>query len=535
MPIPLRRVRGGALRRLVHCAVLAGTALAVAPAVAVAVAAGTPPPEAVAVPIPEGRVAAAVSQLDGLVTEAMERTGVPGVAVAVVHRDRIVYAKGFGVRSVRSGAPVDADTVFQIASLSKPVGATVIARAVGQGTVRWSDRLRAHLPWFALRTRSATAGVRLDDLYAHRSGLPDHAGDLLEDLGFARRTILRRLRFLPLTPLRTAYAYTNFGLTAAAEAVARASGTSWEALSQRQLYGPLGMRATSSRYADYRSAANRADLHVRRGDRWEQRHNRQPDAQSPAGGVSSSARDLARWMRMMLAGGRFEGRQLIAPAALAPMWTPHALTGAPGTPASRVGFYGLGLGVGTDWTGRVRLSHSGAFALGAATNLVLLPSEELGIVVLTNGEPVGLPEALTATFADLVEAGRPERDWLPAYEGLYAAMSENRSRLADRRRPAGTRPPRPARAYLGAYRNRYFGRLRVVRRDGRLTMLLGPRQKAFRLRHWRGDTFSYLPAGENATGIAAVDFRVRGGRVRAVRVENLDGEGLGTFARAQAR
>ncbi|MEQ9126551.1 MAG: serine hydrolase domain-containing protein, partial [Alphaproteobacteria bacterium] len=166
-----------------------------------------------------GRIDAALGRLDDLVAAILDRSKVPGLAVAVVRDGRTVYAKGFGVRRVGAPETVDSETVFQIASLSKAVGATVVAAQVTAGQVAWDMPVTTALPWFALADPWVTRHVTVGDLYAHRSGLPDHAGDDLEDLGFGRQAILERLRLLPLAPFRASYAYTNFGLTAAAEAV----------------------------------------------------------------------------------------------------------------------------------------------------------------------------------------------------------------------------------------------------------------------------------------------------------------------------
>jgi len=528
---PTRRTR---VRGVVAAASLTAVLATAATALPAAAQSGEdlPPTVSSAVTIAPGQVDAALAQLDGVAADMLARSGVPGMAIAVVHRDRLVYAKGFGVRNTQTGAPVTPSTVFQLASVSKPVGATVVSRAVGEGVVSWDTRVIEHLPWFRLKSPSTTRQVTLADLYSHRSGLPDHAGDLLEDLGYRRNQVLRRLRFLPLRPFRAEYAYTNFGLTAAAEAVARAARTSWEELSSRLLYEPLGMTSTSSRHADYVAAPERADLHVKDGDRWVPRHDRDPDAQSPAGGVSSTVLDMAKWLRLVLAEGAYDGRQLVAAEPLAQMSTPHILSGPPAIPAARSGFYGLGLNIGTDWTGRVRLNHSGAFALGAATVVNMLPAEELGIVVLTNGAPVGLAEAVAHTFLDLAETGRADRDWLTLYGQAFAGMSDPTSRLAGQERPASPRPARRAAAYVGTYRNRYYGPARVVRRGGGLAIRLGTRREAFPLTHWSGDTFTYMPPGEMASGISAVTFRgPRGGRLRSVTLENLDAEGLGTFRR----
>lgn len=519
-----QRIRGGALAATVVAVGLAG--------VAVARAEDRPPTVVSAVSIPPGQIDAAVAQLDTIAPEMLAKTGVPGMSIAVVHDDRVVYAKGFGVRSTATGAPVDAGTVFQLASVSKSLGATVVARTVGAGILGWDDLVTRYLPWFRLKDPSTTRQLTIADLYSHRSGLPDHAGDLLEDLGYDRRQVLRRLRFEPLTPIRSHYAYTNFGMTAGAVAVARAARTSWEELSRRELYAPLGMTSTSSRYADFARSPDHAALHVKVGGAWQPRYSRDADVQSPAGGASSSAVDMAKWMRLVLADGAYDGGQLIARGPLGEIATPHMLSSPPAALDARSGFYGLGMNVGNDATGRVRLSHSGAFALGAATSFTMLPAEHLGIVVLTNGQPLGLPEAVAATFMDLAELGHPERDWLAAYGQAFAGLLENHSRLAGRQPPAHPKPARPERAYVGSYPNAYYGAARVTVRRGRLTLLLGPRHDAFRLSHWSGDTFAYTPPGENSTGRSAVTFgRLRGGRASTVRIENLDETGLGTFRR----
>jgi CubicO group peptidase (beta-lactamase class C family) len=224
------------------------------------------PNEVSGLDIPPGRIDDAISKIDGLANDVMKNTGVPGLAVAVVRGGKTVYAKGFGVKDDGKGAgqdnKVDADTVFQLASVSKSVGATVVAREVTDNVVAWDTPVVTKLPWFALSDPYVTGHVTVADLYSHRSGLPDHAGDKLEDLGYDRRQVLERLKYLPLTPFRSSYAYTNFGLTAAAEAVATAAGKSWEDLSDQALYRPLGMSSTSSKYADFLARPNRAVLHV---------------------------------------------------------------------------------------------------------------------------------------------------------------------------------------------------------------------------------------------------------------------------------
>src|SRR5262249_58921666 len=158
---------------------------------------------------------------------------------------------------------VDADTVFLLASVSKPITSTLMALLVGLGLIDWDDRVIDHDPDFRLYDPWVTRQVTLRDLLCHRSGLPDHGGDLLEDLGYSRAQVLHRLRYLkPASGFRSRYAYTNFGYTAAAVAAARAAGKSWEDLAAAKRHRPLGMKASRSPFGDYPPAKNPARPHL---------------------------------------------------------------------------------------------------------------------------------------------------------------------------------------------------------------------------------------------------------------------------------
>src|SRR5881398_1905371 len=309
----------------------------------------------------------AVQELEKLAQKKIQENAVPGLAIAIVFQDKAVYAKGFGVRDVNTKAPVDADTVFQLASVSKSIGSTVVAELVGEGKITWDSKLSVLNPTFAMFDPWVTHEITIRDMYAHRSGLPEHAGDLLEDLGFARGEILYRLRYQhPGSSFRSHYAYTNFGMTEGALAAAKAYGQEWEEASEQKLYKPLGMTSTSSRYADFVARPNKALGHVLVDGKWVQKFKRDPDTESPAGGVSSSVNDLTKWMRLQLANGKFEGKQIVDEKALTETHHPHMLTGF--NPFTQLPtFYGLGWNVSYDPEGRLRLNHSGAFGLGAAT------------------------------------------------------------------------------------------------------------------------------------------------------------------------
>ncbi|MFJ8471241.1 serine hydrolase [Kitasatospora sp. NPDC094011] len=523
---------------LAGCSSAAATDPEAAPTPDASAAPATAPPAQPAPQLTAQQVNSAVARIDGYVQDAMARTGVPGVALAIVYQDRVIHAKGFGVRELGKPEQVDPDTVFQLASVSKPISSTVVAGAVGGAVggkvAKWDDPVTAHDPGFALADPYVSAHVTIADLFSHRSGLPDHAGDLLEDLGYPRDYILQHLRDQPLGPFRASYAYTNYGLTEAAVAVAKAKGVAWEDLAADVLYKPLGMGSTSSRRADYDKAANRAAPHVKADGGWRVSTTENADSQTPAGGVSSTVQDLARWMRLQLADGTFEGRPVIDPAALNETRTPHYTSTPARAPAGTAGFYGLGWNVGTDSMGRLRLNHSGGFELGAATTVTLLPSEQLGIVVLTNGQPTGLPEAVAEEFFDVAQNGRETVDWLGFLGTVVpAAAASPVSKTDYTKAPAGAAPAKPDSAYTGTYGSGYYGPLTVAEENGGLVMTVGPAGLRYPLQHFDGDVFSFLSEGENAVGRSGVTFTVGAdGKSAKVVVEQFDLDGLGTFTRS---
>lgn len=456
-------------------------------------------------------VRAALPRLERLARQIVDRDGVPGMSIAVVYRDEVLYLKGFGAREVGRPEPVDADTVFQLASLSKPIASTAVAALVSDGKVTWDTRIAEIDPEFRLHDAYPTAEVTIRDFFAHRSGLWGDAGNDIESLGFSRQEILSRLRYLqPGGDFRAHYAYSNFGLTEGALAAAKAAGVDWEVLAEQKVYQPLGMTSTSSRYADFLARTNRASLHVRVDGKWQPMVKRQPDAQAPAGGVSSSARDLAAWVRLQLGEGSFNNSQLIGSQAIAETHQPVILRGK--KPISgEDSFYGLGWAIDFSERG-VHWAHGGAFSAGARTAVDLLPSQQLGIVILSNAFPSGVPEAIAASFFDFVFDGRLSRDWVAEWneyiESLTGAMVEAAGGAHDAP-PTPSSPALPLAAYTGTYANEYVGEVAVIEKDGSLRLRLGPGGGiTVPLKHFDRDLFLSYPSEEAPSQAYPVRFTI---------------------------
>ncbi len=471
------------------------------------------------------QVDAVLPQIDGIVDANMALTEVPGVAVAVVHDDEVVFAKGYGVREVGKPDPITPETVFQLASLSKPFSSTAVARLVSEGVIKWDDPVQPYLPEFVLSDPWVTERVTFADLFSHRSGLPGLAGTRLETIGYSRDEILARLRFVALNPFRATYSYSNFGLTAGGEAAAKAAGVSFEDLMDQQLFDLAGMTASSARYADFEAEPNRASIHNRVDGQWVPAAARNPDPQAPAGGISSSLDDVATWVRLQLGAGTLDGKPIIGEQALAATHAPHINTSRPGLPYdAQASFYGLGWSLTTDHLGQLRWTHSGAFSNGAHTSVMLLPEEQLGVVVLTNAMPVGTAEAISDQIIDRIVVGEDTQDWPKIWAGRYDGLFSPDPSLADVPDPAT--PALSNDAYLGTYANDYYGTFEVIADGAGMALVEGPAKLTFPLTHWDANTFTIIADAELPEVAEKVEFTIGpDGRASALTVPDPAGQG----------
>ncbi len=482
------------------------------------------------------QVQAALPKLEKFTQETLEKKGVPGAAIAIVFQDQVLYLKGFGVREAGKNEPITEDTVFQLASMSKPISSTIVAALVSDGVVSWDTCIRDVDPGFQLYEAYPTQQVTIRDLFAHRSGLPGNAGNELEDLGYSRNEILYRLRYVkPASSFRSAYSYSNFGITEGAVAAAKPTRKAWEDVAAEKLYKPLGMKSTSSYYKDFLAHTNRAVLHSLINGKWTAKASREPDAQSPAGGVSSTVKDLAQWMRLELANGKYNGKQLIGKDALGQTHLPLIIRGND-LVTGKPDFYGLGWNVDYQDDGTVVWGHAGAFSQGARTLVKLIPSEQLGIIVLSNAFPTGLPEGIAQTFFDYVHYGKSQNDWVAVWDKMYNAHfgAEAFAPLIATyaKPPSPPTPAMPLSAYVGEYTNEYIGNIRVLELDGDLAVQMGPNKKTFTLKHFDHDIFLYYPNPETPDVPSSMTFII-GAEQKATRVvmDDLSDESLSSLTR----
>lgn len=474
------------------------------------------------------QVLKAIEKIDQLVIDSQEKMAIPGVAVAVVFKDEMLFLNGYGVREEGKMDPVDVNTVFQLASVSKPITSSILASVVSDGKVRWESAIVSLDPSFRLSDPWVTEHLTLADMLSHRSGLFDHAGDLLEDLGYDEKTIIHQLRFIPkLNPFRASYAYTNFGFSEAAYATANKLKKSWQDVSNEKLFVPLRMHNASYSYNDYLNAVNKATAHQIDEGKALPLFERNPDPQAPAGGASMSIKDLAKWMIFSLEGGAYKGHRIIPEKFLLETQFPYIVSNLD-IMEDKVSFYGLGWGIKYNEQGHKVLNHSGAFSLGVRTQVVLIPELDLGIAVLTNSSPHALPEAVSQSFLDLLYTGQIKENYLPIFTEKFIAAEEGGRKTYQL--PEGCIPHIELDRYKGRFYNDFFGEIKIEDENGLLSLIIGPKSLRFPLRHFDKDTFIMNTIGENGVGESKVvfEFSIEGWPKR-VTIDYLNNHGLGIF------
>ncbi|MCI0387219.1 MAG: beta-lactamase family protein [Acidobacteria bacterium] len=252
---------------------------------------------------------------DDYVSKAMKDWEVPGVAIAVVKDDKVVFAKGYGVRELGKSTPVNERTIFAIGSSSKAFTAAALAVLVDEGKIKWDDPVTKHLPSFELYDAYAAKEMTVRDLLCHRSGLA--RGDMMwYGSDFNREEILRRTRHLkPSWSFRSQFGYQNLMYLAAGQIVQAVTGKSWDDFVRERLFKPLGMAASSTSTKDLRSSDNVATPHGKIDEKVMPITWRNIDNIAPAGSINSNVVEVAAWVRLQLNQGSFAGQRMLSSGA----------------------------------------------------------------------------------------------------------------------------------------------------------------------------------------------------------------------------
>lgn len=424
-----------------------------------------------------------IKDIDEYITKAAKDWQMPGVAVAIVRNDSVIFAKGYGVRDLNKGGAVDENTLFVIASCTKAFTTAALSMLIDQKKIAWDDPVIKYLKDFQMYDPWVTKEITIRDLVTHRSGLETFSGDIMW-LGsnYDRKEVIRRARFLkPTSSFRTRFGYQNIMYSTAGEVIPAVTDTSWDDFIKARILIPLGMKRSVTRISDLVKMDNIASAHQFRNGKTNVIGYYPVDNVAAAAAINSSVYEVAQWIRLQLGKGIYNGKRLLSQWSIADMWSNQT--------ALRNGNYGLGWSINY-YKGKKIIDHGGGMP-GMISEVCLVPEENLGFVILTN---------VDCNFTAVVKnrildefLGGTKTDW-------SAQLLPDKSRTDkwikgenDRRekiRAKNTTPSLPLEKYTGMYEDVMYGNTKVSLKDGKLFLEMVP-SKTFRgeLKYYQYDTF----------------------------------------------
>ena len=443
--------------------------------------------------------------LDRDVASALKTFDVPGMAIAIVKDGKVVAAKGFGVRKLGEPAPVDAKTLFEVASNSKGFTAAALAMLVDEGKLAWDDPVTRHLPGFQMHDSYVTGAMTIRDLLTHRSGLGLGAGDLLwwPTTTFSTDEIIEKLRYIrPATSFRNSYAYDNLLYIVAGKIIADKAGKSWGEAMHERILAPLGMTGTTTSLLENAGNPDVAHAHSKIDGKIAAVKSMPVPNAVGAVGINTNAEDIAKWMMVLLDGGKIAGVKdkdgkdvrLFSEKQANEMWTAQTPMKIgepkPALAATKPNFSAYGLGFQLrDYKGMKVAMHGGALQ-GFYSRVVMVPEAKLGVAILTNAENGGSMTALQWRILDHYLQAAPS-DWLALVakveQDQHADEVKKQGKAAGAR-AAKSRPSLPLTAYDGEYEDAWYGKV-VIKQDGRKHMLSFTRTPDLAQQHRATDSF----------------------------------------------
>ena len=479
--------------------------------------------------------AAQIRELDAYITKGVRDWDIPGLTIAVVRNDSVLFTKGYGVRRLGAAGAVDEQTEFGIMSTTKAFTALAMAMLVDEGKLAWNDPITKHLPEFQFRDPFLTREATVKDLLTHNIGLGN--ADLMWARGdLTRAEILRRVRYVPTAySLRSGFAYQNVMYGAAGEVIARVSGMSWEDFIQKRIFQPLGMTQSYTTYDEMHAAAgaNQSEPHFRIRDTIRVIADEKVDVLPAAGAIWSNATDMAKWVRFLLDSGRVDGKRLISEAGFRQLLAPQSfVTASEFYPTAQITkphwmTYGLGW-FEQDFRGRFLAFHTGSLD-GRTAMMGLLPDAKVGVFIAGNLDHAEFRHALLLQVMDIFAGtnGGGVRNWSTEFLALYRGIHERGEKATaelEAKRVKGSKPTLLLSNYAGTYAHPVWGDVVIAADGSGLRASIGPNAaNAGALEHWHYDTFRTF-LGDSRGGASYLQFQLDGeGKVSRVIMNGDDG------------
>lgn len=467
-----------------------------------------------------------IKAFDAYVEQARQDWSVPGLAVAVVKDNQIIFAKGYGVKELGKADPVDTETLFTCASTTKAMTAVCMGILVDEGKVNWDDPVIQYLPDFQLYDPYATRELRVRDLFIHNSGV-GNSDVLWAGMKISSAEVLHKMRLVkPSYSLRSSFIYQNIFYLAAGQVIEKVSGQPWETFIRQRIFEPLKMTRTQPTRGAAAGDPNQTRPHYLVSGKIEVIENTSADQIGPAGSVWSSIGDMSRWVLCLLDSSKYEGGRLLKPATFQELFKPQTLVPAnqfyPTQQLTKPNWTTYGLGwFQHDYRGKKVNFHTGSLA-GAIAIHGQMPEEKIGIYVFGNFDHAEIRHALMYKAFDLFALGG-NRDWSAEFLKLYGGLREKgdqNQKDFEAKRVVNTRSSLPLEAYTGKYTDPLYGEVQVSVLDNKLVFNVNNFVKAT-AGHWHYDTF-YGPYEKSWYGNATARFTL----TASGEIEKLEFDGM---------
>lgn len=438
--------------------------------------------------------------LDTFALRILKEWNAPGVTIAVVEKNKVIYTGGFGFRDYEKKLPVTENTLFAIGSCTKAFTSSILGMLEKEGKLSLDKPVRDYLPELVFKNDYTNKHATLRDMMCHRTGLPRHDYSWYGSTA-SRNELLERIRYQePTFELREKYQYNNFMFLAQGAVIEKLTGKSWEENMRERIFKPLGMNNTNMSVIDMEKSPDRSLAYSSADNKIKAIPYRNIDAIGPAGSINSCAKDMSNWLITWINDGRFKGKEIIPPSYRSQAMTAQISPGGglPGSenPDLHMSGYGLAWGM-SSYRGHYRVEHSGGID-GFITSTSFFPSDSIGIFVVSNQ---GTPTTSIRNFiADrmLKLSYRPWGKTALADKLKADSTAKTTANTDSINRKPGTKYSHNIEAYTGEFENKGYGIIKIFREKDTTWVdynEAGKRTKSY-LEHYHYDVFRIRQADE---------------------------------------
>ena len=437
----------------------------------------------------------------------------PGFAVAVVDKDKLIYAKGFGYRDYENKVPVTENTLFAIGSSTKSFTSGLLGILRKEDKLSFDDPPSKHIPGFRFYNSYMDERINIQDILCHRTGLPRHDYSWYFFPTRDRDSLITRIAYQePTFDIREQWQYNNFMFLTQGVIAEKITGKSWEENIREKFFTPLGMTRSNLSIAELEQATDAAfGYNTSEDDQISRTDYYRILAMAPAGSINSSVKEMASYLQMWINGGKFNGKEILPAEYVKEAMSSHMVV-SPGvpeadTPDLQFQTYGYGWFL-SSYKGHYRVEHGGNID-GFSANASFYPTDSIGIMVLTNQNGSAIPSIVRNIIADRM-LGVEQTDWNKNFKDRLdkqrAAQKETAS-TAVSNKVEGTSPSHEPEAYTGLFESKAAGKMRVyLNEDSLLAKTSGGR---IWLRHYHYDTFEVLLENDGKIDTTASPYRLQ--------------------------